>query len=486
MYKSIYGGDGNHYTKEADPLNYNRTKMGMFESNKKTNEQAYGHATLTTQGVPSTRAIKHTDEYPFTKRPKRTATGMMEQNNPYKMGEHPDFQLLIKTTTEDLKLKVDETVRGGSYNGKEGYYLRIDHRDLSMWEKDQVEILKKIFDKVNEITEEFTFEFHGVSDRDDEPGERIIEASFSFFAESKFKKQYMSKISPEDFKDKIKVGRKVKYMGSSYTVISNDGFVLELEDEDGDKKTVNLNQFSHGGMVTEQAQDPEAKAYETGLKRLQKGVIQYQLKYIEKQKAKAMAQAATAGQQASKGFDEQIEALRDQIKAIDNPPEQQNENLLENYINSRKNTNLMTHIDIYKQTVLLEGTMKKLFSRFEKGQTNEEILKSYAKKGISMPEQFLSKVRKQYENLKKQKLEIDFSEQEAKDIIKIPTKVSNVATFNLDDDKKLATGIYQEKLDPVGQEDDDIDNDGDVDKTDKYLKNKRKKTSQAINKNKNK
>ena len=38
---------------------------------------AYGSATLTTQGPPPTRAIRYTDEYPFTKRPKRTATGMM-------------------------------------------------------------------------------------------------------------------------------------------------------------------------------------------------------------------------------------------------------------------------------------------------------------------------------------------------------------------------------------------------------------------------
>ena len=31
----------------------------------------------------------------------------------------------------------------------------------------------------------------------------------------------------------------------------------------------------------------------------------------------------------------------------------------------------------------------------------------------------------------------------------------------------------REKLDPVGKEDDDINNDGKVDKTDKYLKNRR-------------
>ena len=39
-----------------------------------------------------------------------------------------------------------------------------------------------------------------------------------------------------------------------------------------------------------------------------------------------------------------------------------------------------------------------------------------------------------------------------------------------------------EKLDPVGKEDSDIDNDGDVDKTDKYLANKRKAVSKAITK----
>ena len=50
------------------------------------------------------------------------------------------------------------------------------------------------------------------------------------------------------------------------------------------------------------------------------------------------------------------------------------------------------------------------------------------------------------ENVKKQKLELGFMEQEAKDIVTIPTKVPNVAMFDLEDeDKQIATGIYQEK-----------------------------------------
>jgi len=52
--------------------------------------------------------------------------------------------------------------------------------------------------------------------------------------------------------------------------------------------------------------------------------------------------------------------------------------------------------------------------------------------------------------------------------------------------KQLASELFneeteiEEKLDPVGKEDDDVDNDGDVDKTDDYLKNKRKAVSKAI------
>ena len=439
MYKSIYGGDGGHYKRNVEPINYNHlNKPGMFELKnyikeilKEIKADDYGSATLTTQGQYKSR---------FTKTGKPPGI-MDEQNNPYKMGEHPDFQLLIKTVTEDLGLKVDETVRGGSYNGREGYYLRIDYRDLTSWSKDQIETLKKTFDKVNEITEEFIFEYEGVNDRDDEPGERIVEAGFSFFAEPKFKKQYMSKISPEDFKNKIKVGRKVKYMGSSYTVVSNDGFVLELEDEEGNKKTVNLNQFSHGGMVTEQISAAEQQTYERGLKRLQKNVLRYQLRFIEKQRAASISQAATAGQQAQKGFDEQIKALQDQIDAIDNPPEPQKEHLVKEYFKSRENINLMTHIDLYKQSVLLEGTMKKFFNLFEKGKTNEEVLRHYANKGITIPESFLSKIRKQYEGLKKQKLEIGFSEQEAKDILFKPT-IPQAQLFDMGDEDE---GLYQEK-----------------------------------------
>jgi hypothetical protein len=45
-------------------------------------------------------------------------------------------------------------------------------------------------------------------------------------------------------------------------------------------------------------------------------------------------------------------------------------------------------------------------------------------------------------------------------------------------------GAYKEALDPIGQEDADIDNDGDTDKSDKYLHNRRKVVGKAISKKK--
>lgn len=49
-----------------------------------------------------------------------------------------------------------------------------------------------------------------------------------------------------------------------------------------------------------------------------------------------------------------------------------------------------------------------------------------------------------------------------------------------ENDEKSSTSKKKKKLDPVGKEDEDVDNDGDVDKSDKYLKNRRKTISKAM------
>ena len=46
--------------------------------------------------------------------------------------------------------------------------------------------------------------------------------------------------------------------------------------------------------------------------------------------------------------------------------------------------------------------------------------------------------------------------------------------------KEEVEHVTEKKLDPVGKEDGDVDNDGDKDKSDKYLRARRKKVSKII------
>ena len=148
----------------------------------------------------------------------------------------------------------------------------------------------------------------------------------------------------------------------------------------------------------------------------------------------------------------------------------------------RAQDSLMEHMDKYKKrATLMEGAMKKFFEMFDEGMTDEEVVQEYAKRGTQVPESFVGKARKQYEGLKKMKLELEMSEKEYRNAA---TKMVNNAEegYEMEEEKQLASGLTNEKLDPVGKEDDDINNDGKVDKTDKYLKNNRKAISKEIKK----
>ena len=59
----------------------------------------------------------------------------------------------------------------------------------------------------------------------------------------------------------------------------------------------------------------------------------------------------------------------------------------------------------------------------------------HAMNGITVPEQFVNKVKKQFENYKKLKLELGFSEQEAKDFKKSVVPEEEI--------KKLSTKIFK-------------------------------------------
>ena len=55
----------------------------------------------------------------------------------------------------------------------------------------------------------------------------------------------------------------------------------------------------------------------------------------------------------------------------------------------------------------MEGAMKRFFKMFDEGMTDEEVVLDYAQRGTQVPENFVNKARKQYEGLKKMKLELE-------------------------------------------------------------------------------
>ena len=121
------------------------------------------------------------------------------------------------------------------------------------------------------------------------------------------------------------------------------------------------------------------------------------------------------------------------------------------------------------------------------GKTNKYILGTNKKQKLHV--QVANLDNKRYElNMYIEETEMNEADKKTKDRLKM---------FKNLRDKKASQGfqktdlanveqtirkVLEKKLDPVGQADADIDNDGDVDSSDKYLKNRRKKISQAIKK----
>jgi hypothetical protein len=155
---------------------------------------------------------------------------------------------------------------------------------------------------------------------------------------------------------------------------------------------------------------------------------------------------------------------------------------------AREGDNLNEHLDnhkkIAKRTTLMEGAMKKFFNMFDTGMTDEEIIQDFASRGTQVPDAFIASARKNWNKAKELELALDMGEAEfknsARDIVNNPEGEEAVTGMEPMKEKQLASGLTSEDLDPVGQEDDDINNDGKVDKTDKYLKNKRNKINKSI------
>ena len=162
---------------------------------------------------------------------------------------------------------------------------------------------------------------------------------------------------------------------------------------------------------------------------------------------KGLSGVSAAASQANKAFQKNLQTLKKQKNQIGRPVKggQQPiaEILLKQYIRERKHINLIEQMHSYKRTILLENAMQKFFKLFDKGKTDEEVLRYYALSGIVVPEPFIKKARDQYKNLKKAKLDIEFAEQETKDFKSIqkekPKEIKQIASRLFKEDFKYST-----------------------------------------------
>jgi len=364
-YKSIYGGDGGHYRNEPAFANPNRTKMGMFELKKfiedTIKEQAFGHATLTTQGAPRTRAVAPAGKDPYTGRVEypytvgaKTKNGMMEQD-------------------DDLDRKDLEAARGTA------------KRNITRIERAR----KRAITAANQGKGEAT---KGISQQETElakTNEKIEELKQEYTRENSLYKQ---------------LGKRFQSMPADEEFFEEKSELYE--------QIVELR-----GKL--QTLWEEIKTTRKSRNEMSKGIQQ--------------ANSAQTSQPSVTGpFDDQLDDAKDALSDIGKTVA---ETLLRQYEKERANVNLMEQMDSYNETT--RGSLQKFFEMFEAGKTTSEIIRHYAKKGIQIPEQFCSKVKKQFESYKKLKLELGFSEQEAKDFKKA------LDLSQKEDTKQISTKIFK-------------------------------------------
>ena len=200
--------------------------------------------------------------------------------------------------------------------------------------------------------------------------------------------------------------------------------------------------------------DPDAKAEQEELMDLEREKFNVKIKYLNKKKAKASSQAAKQSSQAMKQIQTQIQQMVQQRAKVGTPQPQKETKIMKNkllskYIKENINNNLTENMNKHKKQarrqMLMEGAMTQFFEMFDQGRTDEEVVQLYAQKGVSVPEQFVGKARKQYESLTKLKLELEMSEKEFKNSAE--NIINNPATNEMDGtvtdgDKRLSSGLF--------------------------------------------
>ena len=467
LFKNIYGGEGGHYRKDSDPFNYNRTKMGMFELKN------------------------YIKKY------------LKEQLDPAKMQDFQDEKIELQKDLLGVDLKITrETAKATIDNLNKQLAATVEpmsnaDKQVSAADKEKESLRSQENQTNNELSDLNKLEVGvEISPKEKEERKKEIEERLAQIkqqqeaVEQKIEAGKQAKQQVLDQKNQImkSIGQTraqfSQQRAQQKKAIAQVGKVQEIKADDYGSATLTTqgqykSRFTKTGKppgimdemntcpkcgkmghdASHHKHDHEGKMAKSQL---------YKIHQYAERLLHMLPDDAQLPAWVQSKFTNAAHSIGAAFHYLDYEVMSHHDNLMEN-------------MDSYKREALMEGTMKKFFKMFDEGKTNEEVLRHYAGKGVTIPETFLSKARKQYENLKKQKLEIEFSEQEAKDFKPAP-RLQGPA----EESKKLSSRLYKEKLDPVGQEDGDIDNDGDEDKTDQYLLKRRKAVSKAIEKQKKK
>ena len=407
------GGDGGHYRREPafhgrGDVNFNRTRLTPYLEELKgiikkmleeIDEQAYGSATITTQGSSRSGAIAPTNDgkYPYTKFPKRTASGYFEQKT--KLQEQGSINPRIAAIDRELQNAQDKIAD-----------LNIEKQEIS------------------------------IDDQIANAGKQSAQATLPIAAAEK-------KI--------VDLNKKEKDFLRQKTELRNE--FKELKEKEG--MDLSPEEVSRLDILPSELEKINTQLFD--IRKQKKEAIASKENLI-KQKNQSASQSFSAISQAKAALLKQKTAMKKQKKTMqEDISSYKGMDMLKYYLyrtnndNNKKVSTLIERMDSYKNEalqkvkakkfkkteLLKEGAMKKFFKLFNKNKTNEEILRIYAENGIVVPESFISKARKQYENLQKQKLEIEFSEQEAKDFKKVPLIDEEETVEN----KELSTRLFKEQ-----------------------------------------
>ena len=507
--------------------------------------------------IGSTTAVVPTDEYPFSRRPKRTATGMMEFDQPKSFD--PDTLALVRDMLYDADIHHNELVGGydepSSYLDKRtgGTIIKIPHFNGpgpgALFGKETTDKIDRSKAAAKTVAAKLYYKFkqyiedYEISDKSPAGvyGNIYLWMMFNDLAKDYSAPKGGTQSSQFENKElsdnpKLQPGKTVVYGGTRYEVLENSGYILTLKSlESGKTLKLNLGQLKDRPIKENNMKKikKEGKSdYEVGYKDGDTAILSIDDKTAMAMKNKptvtslknldtmaklkgenikeepsegnafglAMRKAKEAGEDSF-----ELDGKTYDVNEMHNEPEMTNDMGKDNWVDdegrhakmqlkkaaeysvklaqmmddmtqlpswiqskitkasdymsavyhyldyemSSGQNDLMENMDKHKKrSQLMEGATEKLFKLFNAGKTDAEVRAHYLQMQVDMPESFISKLRNNWESLRKTKLDLTLADKEAEGFETIqpePTAVDGMERGEIDgmeEDKQLASGLF--------------------------------------------